>query len=105
MENIIHITSADFDEVVLNSNKPVIVDFFADWCGPCKALSPLLETIANEYKDKILFVKVNVDEETDIAQEFSVMSIPTLVLIENGDEKDRIVGLTSKDHIISTFGL
>lgn len=92
------IGSEDFDKEVLQSNKTVLVDFYADWCGPCKSLSPIVDEVASE-NSEVKFVKINIDENQDLARTYSVMSIPTLVVIKNGKEADRSVGLISKAKI------
>ena len=83
----------NFQDEVLNSDKPVLVDFWASWCGPCKMLSPAVEALAEQYEGKVLVAKVNVDEEPELARAFGVMSIPTVVFLKNGREFDRKVGL------------
>ena len=85
---IIKANSANFEEEVLKSEKPVLIDFYADWCGPCKMLSPIIDEIAEENSD-IKVVKVNVDDSQDLAMKYQVMSIPTLVVIKNGKEINR----------------
>ena len=90
------ITTADFDDVVLNSKRPVVIDFYANWCGPCKMLSPVVDEVSDE-RDDVLFVKVNVDEEEELAAKFGVMSIPMLVLIENGEVKKTSLGYKPKE--------
>ena len=97
---VLKVTSKNFEEEVLQSEKTVLVDFYADWCGPCKMLAPVMEEIANENED-IKVVKVNVDEAQDLAVKYDVMSIPTSVVIKNGQEVDRIVGLTGKETILN----
>ena len=97
---VLKVTSKNFEEEVLQSEKTVLVDFYADWCGPCKMLAPVIEEIANENED-IKVVKVNVDEEQELAVKYDVMSIPTSVVIKNGQEVDRIVGLTGKETILN----
>lgn len=95
---IIHITAADFEDEVLNCEKTVVVDFYADWCGPCKVLSPTIEKFANENPD-IKVVKINIDEEEKIAEDYNIMYIPTLVFVKNGEEVDRTVGVVGKSEI------
>ena len=97
---VLKITSQNFEKEVLQSEKPVLVDFYADWCGPCKMLAPIIEEIANENED-IKVVKVNVDEAQDIAVKYDVMSIPTTVVIKNGQEVDRTVGYVGKETILN----
>ena len=93
------ITRDSFEESVLKSDKPVLVDFYADWCGPCKMLSPVVEQIAEE-SDAYRVCKVNVDEAMDIAAEYGVVSIPTLVVFKNGEASARTVGVQSKQAIL-----
>lgn len=97
-ENVLEITSENFEEEVLKSEKTVLIDFYAEWCGPCKKLSPIVEQVANEEKD-VKFVKMNIDNSEDIAIEYQVMSIPTLVVIKDGKEVNRSVGLIDKTRI------
>ena len=85
-----------FDEVVLKSDKPVLVDFFAEWCGPCKMAAPVLDKLAEDYKDKAGIVKVDVDQNQELAQKYSVMSIPTVILFNGGEEKDRKIGFAGE---------
>ena len=89
-----------FEQEVLKSNIPVLVDFYADWCGPCKMLSPTVDEVAQE-NDDIKVVKVNVDESQDTAIKYQVMSIPTLVVIRNGNEVNRSVGVIDKEEILN----
>ena len=96
---ILSVTSAIFEEEVLNSDKTVLVDFYADWCGPCKAYSPIVESVAAENED-IKVVKINVDNSQDIAIKYQVMSIPTTVVIKNGQEINRAVGMMSKSDLL-----
>ena len=90
------ITAANFENEVLRSDKPVLLDFYADWCGPCKMLAPVLHEIAEESTGVFKVGKVNVDEQPDLAAQFGVMSIPTLVVFKNGEEVDRSVGALPK---------
>ena len=95
---IISVNNDNFKKEVLKSDKSVLIDFYAEWCGPCKMLSPIVEQFASENED-IKVVKINVDDEQDLAIEYDVMSIPTLVVIKNGQVANRVVGLISKDEV------
>ena len=97
------ITSADFEEVVLKAGKPVLVDFNATWCGPCRMLKPTLDEVAAERPD-VDVVGVDVDENMDLAEEYEVFSIPCLVLFKGGREVDRSVGLVPKDAVLRMLG-
>lgn len=94
------IKSSDFEKEVLQSKQTVLVDFYADWCGPCKMLSPVVDEVAKELEG-IKVVKINVDESQDIAMKYQVMSIPTLVVIKEGNEAKRSVGLVDKTEILN----
>ena len=96
---ILHVTSADFENKVLNSELPVLVDFWAPWCGPCRMLAPTLEEIAAENEGKIQVAKVNIDEEMDLAARFGIASIPTMILFNKGTMAGRAVGLQPKASI------
>ena len=96
---VIKVTSKNFKQEVLESNKTVLIDFYADWCGPCKMLSPIVDEVAEENED-IKVVKINIDEVQDIAVEYQIMSIPTLVVIKNGKEVNRSVGVIDKSEIL-----
>ena len=96
---IMKVTSANFQDEVLNSDKTVLIDFYADWCGPCKMFSPIVEAVANENED-IKVVKVNVDDSQDLAIQYQVMSIPTTVVIKEGKEVNRVVGMVSKGDLL-----
>lgn len=90
------ITEKNFKEEVLLSEQPVLIDFWAPWCGPCRMVGPIIEQLANEYEGKVTVGKVNVDEEPELAQKFGVMSIPTIVLIQNGKVAKQVVGVRTK---------
>ena len=98
--SIVAVNSSTFEEEVLKSSLPVLVDFWAPWCGPCKALSPTVDKVANETAGKVKVVKVNVDEAQDIAAKYSIMSIPTLLVFVNGEISDQLIGLVQKDKIM-----
>jgi thioredoxin 1 len=95
----VKVTSANFETEVIKSNKPVIIDFYADWCGPCKILGPTMEQIADERSD-LKVVKINVDEEGELAQQFNVMSIPTIVVMKEGKVTNGSMGVQSKDRVL-----
>ena len=92
-------TDANFKEEVLNHSKPVLVDFWAEWCGPCKMIGPVLEELSTELDNKIKIVKVNVDENNQTAVKFSIRSIPTLMMIKDGEVKAQHIGAASKSQI------
>ena len=98
--DILKVTSENFEQEVLKSEKVVLVDFYADWCGPCKMLSPVMEEVAKENED-IKVVKINIDNQRDLALDYDVMSIPTVVAIKNGQEIDRLVGFADKSEILN----
>ncbi|HTZ39780.1 MAG TPA: thioredoxin [Syntrophales bacterium] len=98
-ESVIHVNEGTFDTEVLKSDKPALVDFWAPWCGPCRAIAPVLEELANEYKGKITVAKVNVDENRKLAGNHGVMSIPMMILFKNGKVLDKLIGLVPKERL------
>ena len=101
----IKVNSANFESVVLNSDKPVLVDFWATWCGPCKMIAPVIEQLSEELEGKVTVVKLDVDESPDVAGKYGVMSIPTLLVFENGKETKRTVGFQPKEKIMAWLGV
>lgn len=98
--SVLKITSENFEQEVSKSNIPVLLDFWASWCGPCKMVSPIVDEVANEVDGKVKVGKINVDEEQKLAEAFNIMSIPTLVVINNGKLVNQSVGVRSKNEIL-----
>ena len=97
------LTDQNFEEEVLNSEKKCLVDFYADWCGPCKMMAPVIEGIADELGDAINVGKVNSDENMELVEKYGIMSIPTIMIFENGTVKKSFVGVTSKSEILDAL--
>ena len=93
------VSDSNFESDVLNSDKPVLVDFWAPWCAPCRMLAPTVEAVAQNYEGKATVVKLNVDDNPQVSQRYGIKGIPTLILFKNGKEEERVVGATSKDAI------
>ncbi len=98
-ENIIAVTDSTFEDQVLKSDKPVIVDYWAEWCGPCKMIAPILDEIAEEYSGKVAIAKLNIDENQDTPQKYAVRGIPTLMIFKNGNVAATKVGAMSKSQL------
>jgi thioredoxin 1 len=101
--NIVVLTQDNFADEVLQSTTPVLVDFWAEWCGPCKMITPILGELADEYEGKVKIAKVNIDEQQGLAAEYGIRAIPTLLLFDKGQVADQIVGLRSKRDLKASF--
>lgn len=101
--SVIHINKENFEELVLKSTKPVLLDFWATWCGPCRMVSPILEEIAAERED-VVIGKIDVDKEMELAMQFKIVSIPTLIVMDKGQEVAKTVGYCPKEEILELLG-
>lgn len=100
MTGPLHLTDASFEQDVIQSDKPVLVDFTATWCGPCRMIAPIIEELSNEYQGKAVFGKLDVDENPETSMNFGVRSIPTLLIFKGGQVVDQIIGAVGKDKIL-----
>jgi len=98
-ESLIQFTDANFEQEVLKAEKPVLVDFWAPWCGPCRAVGPVVEDLAEAYKGRVIVGKINIDDNPKTATTYGVMSIPTIILFNKGDIMDKLVGLSPKERL------
>ena len=98
-ENIIELDSSNFESTISDTSVPVVVDFWAPWCGPCKSIAPILEELASELGESVKISKVNVDNNSEIATKYEIRAIPTILVFKNGEIAETIVGLTSKDDL------
>jgi thioredoxin 1 len=98
---MMNLTKSNFEETINQQDKPVLVDFWAQWCGPCRMLTPIMEELSSEYADDAIIAKVNVDEEMELAQKFGIMSIPNVILFNKGEIADNSVGVRDKNFYAS----
>ncbi|HUY29321.1 MAG TPA: thioredoxin [Candidatus Binataceae bacterium] len=99
-EKIVHVTDGNFEQEVLKSSTPVLIDFWAPWCGPCKAIAPIVDELANDYAGRLKVVKMNVDDNQEIPARYGVRGIPNLIIFKGGQVKEQIVGAVPRGHLI-----
>lgn len=104
-QNLVEVTDSNFEEEVLNADTPVLVDFWADWCAPCRMVAPVMEELAKEFEGKIKVVKLNVDANRETAVTYDIMSIPTVMLFTNGKVSKQVVGALPKESLVQELGL
>ena len=102
-DNVLHVTDANFEQEVMKSTTPVLVDFWAPWCGPCKAIAPMLDQLAGEYAGRLKVVKINVDDNPQAPSRFGVRGIPNLLIVKGGEVKDQIIGAVPKAHLVKAL--
>ncbi|MDQ2969921.1 MAG: thioredoxin [Acidobacteriota bacterium] len=98
--NVHEVSDTTFDGDILKSDKPVLVDFWAPWCGPCRSVAPIVDDLANQYKDKLKVAKINVDESSEVAMKYQVTSIPTFIVFKNGQVADRVLGALPRSEFV-----
>ncbi len=102
-EKVVAVTDQNFETEVLKSNRPTLVDFWAEWCGPCRAIAPLVEELAGQYGDQVRFTKLNIDDNPSIPTKFGVKGIPTLIMFKDGQIVDQVVGAVPRNHLESVI--
>ncbi len=103
MSKVIKLTEENFDEVVMNSDLPVLVDFWAEWCGPCRMINPLIEELASSYEGRLVVGKVNVDEQVGLVSKYGVRTVPTVYFVKDGEPKEKFTGSESKENYIEVI--
>lgn len=100
-DNVVHVTDSDFDQEVLKADLPTLVDFWAPWCGPCKAIGPVIDELADTYSGKVRITKMNVDENPETPGKFGIRAIPTLIFFKNGEVADQVTGAVGKTQLVA----